>query len=395
MLFGYKFLSYDMFERVVNKILRIFEELFTPEIEGISINDVKFFREELIFPEEKFELPERLDIFGQKHDYFSPYTITIPPFYVRSIKNAKCVVGREEIFTNNDEVIIEQTPQKVNPWIGRHNWKLKKPVKVKGSVVNLALSTIENNYYHWLTECLGHYYLLEKSQFKPDFYILSNEKSFQKQYLKLLKIDEKRIIKIDSGVVIQADETIVPSLINTSENWDYVNTRGYTCYRKKWLPSWIGNLYRKSTDLAKSHDTKSKIYISRAFADYRKIENEDKIIDLLKSRGYSICHLECMAVLDQIELFSNASIVLGVHGAGFSNIYFCPQNAKVFELFTEYYHDSSFKVLTNALGLEYYYMIGKTNKIEDVHPQKENVYIDLAKLEMALDILEASSSSNN
>ncbi len=384
-----------MLARVLNKILRIFEELFTPEIEGISINDVKFSQEELVFPEEKFELPERLDIFGQNHDYFSAYTITIPPFYVRSINDAKCVVGREEIFTNNDEVIIEQSPLKVNPWVGRHNGKLKKPVKVNGSVVNFALSTIENNYYHWLTECLGHYYLLEKSQFKPDFYILSNKKSFQKQYLKLLKIDETRIIEIDSGVVIQADEIIIPSLINTSGNWDDVNSRGYICGRKRWLPNWIGNLYRENIDLEKSNETKSKIYISRAFADYRKIENEAEIIDLLKSRGYSICHLENMAVLEQIELFSNASIVLGVHGAGFSNIYFCPQNAKVFEFFTEHYHDSSFKVLTNALGLEYYYMIGKTNKIENIHPQQENVYIDLAKLEMALNILETSSSPNN
>jgi hypothetical protein len=156
-----------MLKRVINKLSRFFEESFTPEIVGVSINNVVFSREELVFPAEKFTMPERLDIFGQNHYYFAGYTCDIPPFYVRSIENAKCVVGREEIFISNNEVIIEHTPHSVNPWLGKHNWKLQNPLKVNGSVANLALSTIENNYYHWLTECLGHYYLLERSQFKP------------------------------------------------------------------------------------------------------------------------------------------------------------------------------------------------------------------------------------
>jgi capsular polysaccharide biosynthesis protein len=384
-----------MLRRVVNKLYRIFEELLAPEIVGISIHNVVFSREELIFPEEKFTMPERLDVFGQNHYYFSGYTCIVPPFYIRSIKNAKCVVGREEIFTSNDEVIIEHTPQKVNPWVGKHNWKLEKPLKVNGSVANLALSTIENNYYHWLTECLGHYYLLERSQFRPDFYLLSNEKSFQKQYLKLLKVDEKRIIEIDKikpGTILQADEIIIPSLINTSSNWDNVNSRGHTCYRKQWLPSWIGNLYRENIDTANYGNAKNKVYISRSLADYRKVENEDEIVDFLKLRGYGVYHLETMTVLEQIELFSTASIVIGMHGAGFSNIYFCERGTIIFEFFNEYYQDSSFKVLTNVLGLEYHYTIGKTPNTEGIHPQQENIYIDLAKLEIALDSIDTTLS---
>jgi capsular polysaccharide biosynthesis protein len=370
---------------------RIARKLFAPKIKGVSIDDVEILKEKLIFPQEIFKLQEKLDIFGEKHPAFSGYICVIPPFFIRSIKNAKCVVGHEEIFTSNDDVIIEHTSQKVNPWIGAYKGKLKKIHKIDGSVANFFLSGIERNYYHWLTECLGRYYLLEKSQFKPDFYLFPKDKLFQKQYLKLLKIDEERIIELDSNTVIQADETIVPSLINISENWEHIDTRGYICFRKKWLPSWIGNIYRENIDLTECKQNKIKIYISRAFANYRKVENEDAIIDLLKSKGYGIYHLENMSVKEQIELFSNASIVLGIHGAGFSNIYFCPKNAIIFEFFPEHYHDSSFKVLTSALGLKYHYMIGKTHNIENIHPQQENVYIDLARLEMALDILDSES----
>jgi hypothetical protein len=367
-----------LFEKTIGKI-------FIPRIKGVSIDNIEILDEELIFPSDMFRLPEKLDVFGQKHTCFTNYTCEIPPFYVRSVKNAKCVVGREEIFTCNDEVIIEYTSQKVNPYIGGDKRKISKPYKINGSVANLSLSGLENNYFHWLTECLARYYLLEKSKFKPDFYLLSNGLSFQKQYLEILKIDKKRIIDLESNLVIQADDIIIPSFIN---NWEPINFRGYSSYQKQWLPSWIGNIYQENINFSKPRENKSKIYISRAFADYRKIKNEDEIIDFLSSKGYKTYHLENMLVNEQVELFSNASIVIGVHGAGFSNIYFCPQSTIVFELFSEYYHDSSFKVLSNALGLKYHYMIGKTNNIESVHPQKENFHIDLAQLEMAIDILD-------
>ncbi len=370
---------------------RIARRLFLPKIKGISIDDTEILEEELIFPQQVFEMPEKLDIFGQKHPLFTGYTRVIPPFFVRSIKKAKCVVGKEEIFTSNNKVIVEHTSQKVNPWLGSYNRRLNKPYKVNGSVANFSLSGIESNYYHWLTECLGSYYLLEQSKFKPNFYLIPIEKTFQREYLKLLNIDEERIIKIDSGSVVQADETIVPSSINISENWEHINSRGYICCQKQWLPSWIGNIYKEKINFDKSIQGKSKIYISRAFANYRKIENEDEIIDFLKSKGYGIYYLEKMSVVEQIKLFSNASIVLGLHGAGFSNVYFCPKNATLFEFFTEHYHDSSFKVLTSVLGLKYHYMIGKTSNIENIHPQQENVYIDLAQLKMALEILDDSA----
>jgi Glycosyltransferase 61 len=364
---------------------RIAKKLLISQIQGVSINDIEMMEEELIFPEATFNLPERLDIFGQRHNHFSSYACTIPPFYVRSIKNAKCVIGKEEVFTCNNEVIIEYTAQKANPYIGENRKKLNKPLRINGRIAHLSLSGLENNYYHWLTECLNRYYLLEKSKFKPDLYLLSSDISFQKQYIELLGIDKERILRMDSNTIIQADELIVPSFIN---NWESINFRGYKSCQKQWLPSWIGNIYQEKIDLKSTDKDKNKIYISRSFADYRRLENEDEVTSLLQNRGYGIYYLENMLVKEQVELFSNASIVLGLHGAGFSNIFFCPQDTKVCELFTENYHDSSFKVLTNALGLEYHYIIGKTCTTEDILPHKENVYIDLRKFKLSLDILE-------
>ncbi len=362
---------------------KIVENLTSSRIKGVSINDLEMIEEELIYPETDFYLPEKLDIFGRKNKHFSAYTCAIPSFHVRSIANAKCVVGNEEVFTSDDEVISEYTTQKINPWIGRNKNKLSKPKILDGSVLNLSLSGLEKNYNHWLVECLSRFYLLKKSRFKPDFYILSNNLSFQKELIEFLEIDKKKILKIEENTTIQANTIIVPSFIN---NWNLIDMRCYKHYQKKWLPSWIGNVYHDKMQ-SKKHG-QNKIYVSRSSAHYRKIENEDEIVDILKNKGYGIYHLENMLVKDQIELFSNALIVLGPHGAGFSNILFCPQHTLICELFSEYYHDSSFKILANVLGLKYHYVIGKTNNIRRIHPQKENIYIDLHRFELALNKLD-------
>lgn len=381
---------YNSLQRYAARARRKARSLITPKIRGVKACDVQMLETETIFPEETFKLPEKLDIFEQRHHYFSGYTRDIHKFCVSSIRNGKCVVGTEEVFTSNNEVIIEHTSQETNPWLGADKRRLNKPYRINGSVANLSLSGLENNYFHWLTECLGRYYLLEQSKFKADFYILSNSLSFQKQYIELLGIDEKKILKIDAEVAIQADEIIVPTLISSWDNWKVVEFRGQQkCYQKQWLPSWIGNIYQeKIVQMNLEKVLKSKIYISRAFSNYRKVENEAEILDLIKSKGYGIHYLERMSVKDQIELFSNASVILGVHGSGFSNMYFCPKNTIVCECFPEYYHDPAFKILAHALGLRYHYIVGKTDNHGNIHPQQENVYLDLNKLEITLNILE-------
>ena len=378
---------YSSFRKYAARAKRNIKGLIIPKIRGVKACDVRLLETQTIFPEEIFKLPERLDIFGQSHFHFSGYSRAIHKFCVSSLKNGKCIMGREEIFTGNDEVIVEYSAQKRNPWVGGDKRKLNKPYIIAGRVANLALNSLENNYFHWMTECLGRYYLLEQSKFRADFYILNNNLSFQKQYIEFLGIDERKIIKLDPGTTIQADEIIAPTLIN---NYDIIEFRGNKCHQKQWLPSWIGNIYlEKIAQLKLKKAPREKIYISREFAGYRKVKNEGELVNLIKNKGFGVYHLENMTLKEQAELFSNASVILGVHGAGFSNIYFCPKDAIVLECFPEYYHDPSYRILSHALGLRYNFMIGKIDSHEDIHPQRENVCIDLYRLEMALNTVDS------
>jgi hypothetical protein len=73
--------------------------------------------------------------------------------HVREFKNAFCFTDREEVFTENCEVVLEQTSQKINPLLN-NIIKKTKIIKFNKSVAHFALNGLENNYGHHLREPL-------------------------------------------------------------------------------------------------------------------------------------------------------------------------------------------------------------------------------------------------
>jgi capsular polysaccharide biosynthesis protein len=65
---------------------------------------------------------------------------------------------------------------------------------------------------------------------------------------------------------------------------------------------------------------KSKIYVSRKNAGWRRVINEEYLEPILKKANFKILCNETMSVGDQIQAFSNASVVIAPHGAGLTNI---------------------------------------------------------------------------
>ena len=103
------------------------------------------------------------------------------------------------------------------------------------------------------------------------------------------------------------------------------------------IPKWILNDLRKkflNKEISKNYPR--KIYIDRSDSksnhrDLRKVTNEDEIVDYLKKEGFSIIRLGDLNFIDQVNLFHNASQIIGLHGAGFANLVFCKPNTFVLE----------------------------------------------------------------
>ncbi len=103
-----------------------------------------------------------------------------------------------------------------------------------------------------------------------------------------------------------------------------------------------------------------RIYISRNKSNRRKIINENALIKILKKYKFKILYTEKIKFKRQIEIFSKANLVIGLHGAGITNIVWMKKNSQLFEikpekdLFLNCYFN-----LANALKINYHYLICK------------------------------------
>lgn len=71
--------------------------------------------------------------------------------------------------------------------------------------------------------------------------------------------------------------------------------------------------------------------------------------------GYKPVYLEDLSFAEQISLFNNARYVIGLHGAGMTNIIWCESGSRVLEIFPSEPCRDCYWVLANHAGLDYYY----------------------------------------
>lgn len=80
---------------------------------------------------------------------------------------------------------------------------------------------------------------------------------------------------------------------------------------------------------------KSKIYIRREDANYRKILNEYDLISKLREKGFEIINPQHFEILEQMKIFSNAKVIITPHGSNMSNLIFCKNGTKIIEISPE------------------------------------------------------------
>jgi capsular polysaccharide biosynthesis protein len=124
-----------------------------------------------------------------------------------------------------------------------------------------------------------------------------------------------------------------------------------------WAISDIRSTFGATDGDAQTADT--RIYLSRADASIRKISNEAEITAVLEAHGFQTIVAGDMAYRDQVALFRRATHVVSVHGAGLTNIVFCPPGARILEIFHPIGNNPTYAVLATGAGLNYTALSGK------------------------------------
>ena len=246
--------------------------------------------------------------------------------------------------------------------------------KLNGNVLSLLTGGGgNNNYFHWFFDVLPRLGIFEKKQSlkELDYLLCPNLNLWQIKSLELLGFKRKQLLSSIKYRHIFADKIFVtnhpwnfnPNIINDIEN----------------LPEWISIwLKKKFLDKKSKKIFSKKIYIDRSdsvsnIKEYRSIINEKEIIEFLKKEKFEIIQLSKLDLEDEIKIFNDAEIVIGLQGAGFTNLIWSSNTTKIIELRSKH---------TNKL----YQNLAKQNKIMFNFIESEPVGDTIAKHYGAINI---------
>lgn len=191
---------------------------------------------------------------------------------------------------------------------------------LKGDYYSL-LSLWSSHYFHWFHDVLPRLHTaLPHLTDDTRFLINENPKDFQILTLKALGVSEDRL--------------------------EFQPARMYTKVERLWFASPLGHAGLTSPAILKkvveqircfflpdeTGSKVSKLWVSRAKATSRRIRNERELESIFTEFGVEKILAEDFSFLHQLEVFARAGMVIGPHGAGLTNSFFCEEKTNVCEI---------------------------------------------------------------
>lgn len=125
-----------------------------------------------------------------------------------------------------------------------------------------------------------------------------------------------------------------------------------------------------------------KIYLTRG--GRRRCVNEQQLAAFLHERGFVIIEDIQRTVVEQVEIFSSASMIVALHGAALSNLLWCAPGTHVVECFSASYRPAYYRNLSQMVGLDYHACPETVQQPDGWENVNEDIEVNLADLEAIL-----------
>lgn len=252
----------------------------------------------------------------------------------------------------------------------RRNQFTRYPFRRVRGVWTCIDAGIWRNHYHWLVDSLPRLYmcsqcvdLVDEKVSLATTFSLDSERRLLTQSMLPAGVD---IVQVKQNIRLKAEKYLFLPYLSRGQSGHL--SREYLSF------------FRKNVDLVfpnvRVRARNARIFVSRSRARYRKLNNEYAVQNALKEYGFDSYLLEDLHLSEQIELFRNASIVVGVHGAGLTNIIFS-EKCRILELFScqaSASEDRHYGDLAESMGHNYVGLYG------DGKRKNENFSIDVQRV---------------
>jgi capsular polysaccharide biosynthesis protein len=266
--------------------------------------------------------------------------------------------------------------------------KLTEPIEIKGQAAVLSVCNCRC-YFHWMCQSLPRLYLLKCAGIGIDdvdrFIAPDLSQPFHGQTLEMLGIGPEKILQTRESIHIRVRSLAVSSLPGNSDE------------AFLWITRFLRESFLKgqARGLAVSPE---RIYVSRQDASHRRILNEEALVKFLQGFGFVSVTLSALTVKEQIGLFQGARVILGVHGAGMTNLAFCRPGTQVLEFFSPRYAYFCYRGIARAAGLDYRSFFGAGSQAKSTLTHRtfcEDIRVDLNGLYSAMREMKIAGESFN
>lgn len=235
----------------------------------------------------------------------------------------------------------------------------KDLIKGKGNVpVLINTSKWLHGYFHWLTQVLP---LFERLKKCPDLYEMDCiHYALPKSFLKF------KFIEKSFEFFPQVEPVVLTKWSRKKYRKAYIlktNTPS-----GNYIPSELLSLRDHLIRTVNLHGVKAnrRVFVSRKKSKRRKLINEPAINLLLKRHNFEIIYPEDHSWPEQIQIFSEASHMIGIHGAALTNMMFMKTGTSILEIRAgNDKTNNCFFSLANALEVKYYYFLASTHQTYD------------------------------
>jgi capsular polysaccharide biosynthesis protein len=293
--------------------------------------------------------------------------------FICRIPNALVHV-RSGAVSTADHVLIEESALAGEKKRGLEQGRiLGSPIPQRVPRLSGTFTTIMNwnrrNYYHWLIENITRLYPL--AQISQPLHLLLPTSLLAHQQAALDVYLPANLQPYRT----EAEWVQVENLIFTSHIYDRLSG-----YIPPEFARWLRQTAYRHFGLSDQPNPQRRLYISRAGTTAKRTLNEAETLACLRDFGFEAVRPEQLNFEQQIRLFHDAAAVVGMHGAGLTNLIFAGK-IPVLEFNYPDIAKTLFFYYTYSLEQPYHWLF--------IEPQGQDIVVDVQRLRAQLETILA------
>lgn len=309
----------------------------------------------LVFQQQYFE--------GEEEKQFQVYTL---PIAIAALEDVEILGGSGLVFDLKQCIFDRACDEKSN----RYDFSYDPILCVKGHRIVyfekdrandlekgiFLLGFFSFNYFHITVEILSKLKYVDDMQCFDDYPIIIDEVVAKTpQFVELLqKINVKHheIVCIEKGkkcrvhkLVYVTDNVWIPWLLR-KDNFYQINDFGMAISAM----TNISTIVKNEKNITRYN---RKVYLSRQNCKNIRLKNELEIAEMFRKIGFEIIFSEELSLDEQIKVFSEAGIVVGMAGAAFTNIIYCNPGTSIVCFSPQEHHNYLYCTMARLCGLDF------------------------------------------